>query len=62
MNEELLELAGDWSLEQFDTYITKLENRVKNARELIQELKMLRRAKVRKSKRKSYDNGVRGGL
>lgn len=61
MNEELLELAKDWSVEQFDSYIEKLENRIKNARELISDIKMMRKVLKRKMVRKTYDNGVRGG-
>ena len=62
MNEELLELAKDWSLEQFDTYISRLEDRIKNTRELISDMKMMRKVLKRKMARKTYDNGVRGGL
>lgn len=59
MNDELLLLADEWSLEQLTIYIHKLEMRVTLTNGLIKELKMLARKKKR---RKIIDTGSpRGG-
>jgi hypothetical protein len=59
MNEELLLLAEEWNLEQLNTYIQRLEDRIKFTNQLVKELKVIRR---RKTRRKPVDTGSpRGG-
>jgi hypothetical protein len=56
--EEVLTIVRDWTVEQLDAYILKLENRIKDAHELIRDLKSLRKKRLGK---KPLDNGPRDG-
>lgn len=59
MNDELLLLANEWTLEQVNNYIQRLEERVNSMNTLIKELKVIQRKKKR---RKIVDTGSpRGG-
>jgi hypothetical protein len=59
--ELLLELIHtEWTDNQLDTYIFNQEQRLENAKELLRELKEIRR-KRNKKKQRSLDTGVRGG-
>jgi hypothetical protein len=59
MNDELLIIASEWSLELLTEYINKLEARVLVTNALIKELKVIQRKKKR---RKIVDTGApRGG-
>jgi hypothetical protein len=56
--DELLDLVSNWTPEQLNAYIQKLETRITDAHVLVKDLKQLRK---RKTKRKVLDNGPRDG-
>jgi len=58
MNDFLLYIEAEWTIEKLDKYIEELEARITETHKTIQELKLIRRKKVRKG---SFDNGVRDG-
>jgi hypothetical protein len=51
------ELVRNWDVAQLSKYILELEERVDNTKEMIRDLKTLRRRRTRKS----LENGERGG-
>jgi hypothetical protein len=54
----LLELATHWTTDQLDAYILQQEDRLAHTRELIRDLKELKR---KRSKKYTAENGVRDG-
>jgi hypothetical protein len=59
--ELLLELIDEWNDAQLDGYIFHQEERLEHTRQLIRDLKEIRRKRY-KRKQKPLDAGVRGGL
>ena len=57
--DELLWIVENWKVEQVIQYISKLEERVAAERELISELKMVKRKMTRAHR--VVDTGDRGG-
>jgi len=58
MDEFMSEIVETWTIEQLESHIGKLEQRITDARSFITELKVLLRKKKRKT---TPDNGGRGG-
>jgi hypothetical protein len=57
--EELLSIiTTTWPLGQIDNYIKELETRIEDTRELLKEVRLIRKKKLGK---KVYDNGPRDG-
>ncbi len=57
--QELLTLAQSWDLDQLNTYIEQLEQRVKDTRNLIRELSNLKKRRTKYDKVK--ETGIRSG-
>jgi putative ubiquitin-RnfH superfamily antitoxin RatB of RatAB toxin-antitoxin module len=58
--ELLQEIINDWTDNQLDSYIFRQEERLEDVKEVIKDLKEIRRRR-NKNKRKPLDTGVRGG-
>ena len=54
----LNELVKDWTVQQVDTYIAELEERVTMLHDWVKHVKIVRKKKMRKP---VFDNGVRSG-
>jgi hypothetical protein len=55
--EQLMEVVREWTKEQIDNYINRLEARVKETTQLIRDLRDIKK----KMSKSTPDNGDRGG-
>ena len=58
--DELLYIASNWGIDELDSYIDALEGRIKSTREVLAEVREIRR-KLKKRTKKPLENGIRGG-